>query len=89
MPKQVTKAQYEEIKALHRMGVSQKDIAARYGKTEACISKMVHHGVKTFADPNPIQKFYQSSYEFKEIEEEDLSLLPDDVLFKHTNEFIF
>ena len=89
MGKQLTLKEYNEINQLRKEGMKIADIAIVSGKAQSTICEIIKQGgrVKFKKDGQPI--IVDKGLEYCPIDELDLSSLPDTVLFKHDNSFIF
>jgi len=89
MGKQLTLKEYDEINRLHKTGMKQKDIAKIFGKAISTISEIVKQNGRVKFKKDGSVAICGEVVERRELMEEDLSSLPDNILFKHDNSFIF
>jgi IS30 family transposase len=83
--RKVTEQEWNYIHELRESGKSQRDIATITGRPKATV-QWVLNGKKP--DFNPVKpEPYKAKHEFQELQETDLSSLPDTALFKHSKEF--
>ena len=75
------------IYKLYNSGMMQKEIAARVGKTPVTVCKALKPLKKEVTSHQ--RQTVEKGIECHEIKDEDLSTLPDNVLFKHDRTFIF
>lgn len=86
--KHITQEEWDKIHALRAEGKSQSKIAAEVGRCKATVNWVLNGDKPDFNKKKAITT-RECKYELVEVEEQDLSSLPNDVLFKHSREFIF
>jgi hypothetical protein len=84
--RRVTPEEYETIQKLASEGKNYRQIMALTGRSNSSISWILNGNKPSFA--RCIKSgAYKSKYDHKDLEEADLSILPDTVLFKHNREY--
>lgn len=89
MGKQLTYEEYQNICALHKSGMKQRNIAVMVGKSPATICEIVKQGGRVKFKKNGGIRIIDKGIECSSIDEKDFSTLPDNVFFKHDGTFIF
>ena len=84
MGRYMTEAEHKEIRQLAAAGVPQKEIAKRFGKAPSSICWIIKTPNARTAEQNRSRRI--KSIVLTELQEEDLSCLPDNILFQHTKE---
>jgi IS30 family transposase len=72
------------IRQLHRDGVPQIEIAKRFHRAPSSISWIIKHPEARTLEQHRAKK--TKGVHWKELEEIDLSCLPDNILFQHSKE---
>lgn len=86
--KTLTQDDYDEINRLHKSGLSQKEIAAKYEVSTSTICSVVNGKSK----PRNIKYHGKGSTrgpaEMQVLIPEDYASLPDNVLFRHSSHYL-
>jgi hypothetical protein len=85
----VSLQEYEEINKLWEGGMKQKDIAALKDRSTGTICYIINRTqrARLVKRMNKKDIVYINKTEYHELEEMDLSKLPDTVLFQHSKEY--
>jgi len=86
MGRYMTEAEHKEIRELWAAGVPQKEIAKRFGKAPSSICWIIKTPTARTAEQNRSRRI--KSIVLTELEEVELSCLPDHILFQHSKEGI-